>query len=74
MLASLEMLEMVKMYPVTLMMRTNDLSRGESRKVMRLHEKMSCILQWGNQANSAEKRARREVAGCGRPAGTVPPA
>ena len=27
------------------MMGTNDASRGESRKVMRLHEKMSCILQ-----------------------------
>ena len=27
------------------MMGTNDVSRGESRKVMRLHEKMSCILQ-----------------------------
>ena len=39
------MLDMVKMYTVTLMMRTNDVSRGESRKVMRLHEKMSCILQ-----------------------------
>ena len=26
-------------------MRTNDVSRGESRKVMKLHEKMSCILQ-----------------------------
>ena len=36
---------MVKMYTVTLMMGTNDVSRGESRKVMRLHEKMSCILQ-----------------------------
>ena len=35
---------MVKMYRVTLMMVTNDVSRGESRKVMRLHEKMSCIL------------------------------
>ena len=45
MLASLEMLDMVKMYTVTLMMGTNDVSRGESRKVMRLHEKMSCILQ-----------------------------
>ena len=45
MLASLEMLDMVKMYSVTLMMGTNDVSRGESRKVMRLHEKMSCILQ-----------------------------
>ena len=45
MLASLEMLEMVKMYTVTLTMGTNDVSRGESRKVMRLHEKMSCVLE-----------------------------
>ena len=45
MLASLEMLDMVKMYTVTLMMGTNDVSRGESRKMMRLHEKMSCILE-----------------------------
>ena len=45
MLASLEMLDMVKMYTITLMMGTNDLSSGESRKVMRLHEKMGCILQ-----------------------------
>ena len=45
MLASLEMLDMVKMYTVTLMMGTNDVSRGVSRKVMRLHEKMSCILE-----------------------------
>ena len=43
-LASLEMMEMAKMYKVTLMMGTNDVSRGESRKVMRLQEKMSCIL------------------------------
>ena len=27
------------------MMGTNDVSRGESRKVMRLHNKMSCILE-----------------------------
>ena len=45
MLASLEMLDMMKMYTVTLMMGTNDVSRGESRKVMRLHEKLSCILE-----------------------------
>ena len=45
MLASLEMLDTVKMYTVNLMMGTNDVSRGESRKVMRLHEKMSCILE-----------------------------
>ena len=47
MLASLEMLDMhmVNMYTVTLMMGTNDVSSGESRKVMRLHEKMSCILE-----------------------------
>ena len=45
MLASLEMLGMARMYTVTLMTGTNDLSRGESRKVMRLHDKMSCILE-----------------------------
>ena len=44
-LASLEMLGMARMYTVTLMMGTNDVSRGESRKVMRLHDKMSCILE-----------------------------
>ena len=38
-------LDMVKMYTVTLIMGTNDVSRGKSRKVMRLHEKMSCILE-----------------------------
>ena len=41
MLASLEMVGMAKMYTVTLMMGTNDVSRGELRKVMRLHDKMS---------------------------------
>ena len=45
MLASLEMLGMARMYTVTLMMGTNDVSRGESRKVMRLHDKVSCILE-----------------------------
>ena len=45
MLASLGILDIVKMYTVTLMMGTNDGSRGESRKVIRLHEKMSCILE-----------------------------
>ena len=45
MLASLEMLGIARMYTVTLMMGTNDISRGESRKVMRLHDKMSCILE-----------------------------
>ena len=45
MFASLEMLGMARMYTVTLMMGTNDLSRGESRKVMRLQDKMSCILE-----------------------------
>ena len=33
MLASLEMLDMVKMYTVTLMMGTNDVSRGGIEKV-----------------------------------------
>ena len=45
MLASLEMVGMAKMYTVTLMIGTNDVSRGELRKVMRLHDKMSCILE-----------------------------
>ena len=45
MLASLEMLDIVKMYTVTLTIGTNDVSRRESRKVMRQHEKMSCILE-----------------------------
>ena len=45
MLASLEMLGMARMYRVNLMMGTNDVSRGESRKVMRIHDKMSCILE-----------------------------
>ena len=45
MLASLEKVGMAKMYTVTLMMGTNDVSRGELRKVMRLHDKMSCILE-----------------------------
>ena len=44
-LASLEMLGMARVYTVTLMIGTNDMSRGESRKVMRLHDKMSCILE-----------------------------
>ena len=45
MLASLEMLEMGKVYTVTLMMGTNDVSRGESGKMMRLQDKLSCILE-----------------------------
>ena len=44
-LASLEMLGMARVYTVTLMIGTNDVSRGESRKVMKLHDKMSCILE-----------------------------
>ena len=44
MLASVEMLDMVKMYMVTLMMGTNDV-QGEPRKVMRLNGKMICILE-----------------------------
>ena len=44
-LASLEMLGMARVYMVTVMIGTNDVSRGESRKVMRLHDKMSCILE-----------------------------
>ena len=45
MLATLEMLGMARVYTVTLMIGTNDVSRGESRKVMNLHDKMSCILE-----------------------------
>ena len=33
-LASLEMLGMARVYTVTLLIGTNDVSRGESRKVM----------------------------------------
>ena len=44
-LASLEMLGMTRVSTVTLMVGTNDLSRGEARKVMRLHDKLSCILE-----------------------------
>ena len=44
-LASLEMLVMARVYTVTLIIGTNDVSRGESRKVLRLHDKMSCILE-----------------------------
>ena len=47
MLATLEMLgmAMARVYTATLMVGTNDLSRGEARKVTRLHDKMSCILE-----------------------------
>ena len=45
MLASLEMLGMTRVYTVTLMIGMNDVSRGDSRKVMRLHDMMSCILE-----------------------------
>ena len=45
MLATLEMLGIARVYTVTLMVGTNDVSRGEARKVTRLHDKMSCILE-----------------------------
>ena len=45
MLASLQMLEIGNIYTVTLMMGTNDVSRGESRKMMRLQDRVSCILE-----------------------------
>ena len=45
MLATLEMLGMTKMYTVTLMIGTNDVSRREARKITRLHDKMSCLLE-----------------------------
>ena len=44
-LATLEMLGMTKVYTVTLMIGSNDVSRGEARKVTRLHDKMSCLLE-----------------------------
>ena len=44
-LASIEMPGVARVYTVTLMIGTNVTSRGESRKVMRLHDKMSCILE-----------------------------
>ena len=44
-LATLEMLGMTKVYTVTLMIGTNDVLRGEARKVTRLHDKMSCLLE-----------------------------
>ena len=44
-MASLEMLDMVKMYTVFLMMGTNDVSRGESRKVMRLQKRRVVLLR-----------------------------
>ena len=48
-LASLEMLVMARVYTVTLMIGMNDVSRGESRKVLKLYDKMrncgfKCIL------------------------------
>ena len=44
-LATLEILGMTKVYTVTLMIGTNDVSRGEARKITRLHDKMSCLLE-----------------------------
>ena len=44
-LASIEMPGVARVYTVTLMIGTNVVSRGESRKIMRLHDKMSCILE-----------------------------
>ena len=45
MLATLDMLGMTKVYAVTLMIGTNDVSRGEARKITRLYDKMSCLLE-----------------------------
>ena len=45
MLASLEMLEVRKNHTVTMMMGTNVVSRGESRKMTMMPEKESCFLQ-----------------------------
>ena len=43
-LASLEMLEVRKIHMVIMMMGTNSVSRGESRKMMKLAEKVRCLL------------------------------
>ena len=45
MLATLDMLGMTKVYTVTLMIGTNDVSRGEARKITRLHDKVSCLFE-----------------------------
>ena len=45
MLATLDMLGMTKVYTVTLMIGTNDVSRGDARKITRLHDKVSCLLE-----------------------------
>ena len=45
MLATLEMLGMARVYTVSLMVGTNDVSMGEARKVTSLHDKTSCILE-----------------------------
>ena len=45
MLATLDMLGMTKVYTLTLMIGTNDVSRGEARKITRLHDKVSCLLE-----------------------------
>ena len=45
MLATLDMLGMTKVYTVTLMVGTNDVSRGEARKVTRLSDKINCLLE-----------------------------
>ena len=44
-LASLEMLEVRKIHTVTILMGTNDVSRGDWRKITMLPEKVSCLLQ-----------------------------
>ena len=45
MVASLEMLKVRKIHTVTMMMGTNDVSRGDSKNLTGLPEKMSCLLQ-----------------------------
>ena len=44
-LPTLEMLGIARVYTVTLMVVTNDVSRGEARKLTRLDDKMSCIFE-----------------------------
>ena len=45
MLASLQILEIGKIYTVTMLMGIKDVSRGEARIMTRLQDKVSCILE-----------------------------
>ena len=59
MLASLEMVGMEKMYTVTLMMGTNDVSRGKLRKFMRLH--VMRLHVWRNFLSEFNQETKSET-------------